>query len=274
MLLVIEVGNTNTSVGVYDGPRLLVSWRLTSRREQTSDEYGVFIQTLLRHPRHRDAATSRGVAISNVVPPVQRTLEWMCEAYFGITPFTVQPGRQHAHRPERRPAARGRRRPRVQRRGGHGALRRAAHRGGLRHGDQLRLRRRAGRVRRRRHRARADHRHRGAGVARGAAVPRRARPPGDRHRPQHRRRTSSPGSCSAMRGSSTGWSSASAPSSGGHAKVVATGGLAAQMHEVARSIQIVNADLRLEGLRMIWEQRAPGDRPRLTAPSAARILHR
>jgi type III pantothenate kinase len=91
MLLVLEVGNTNTSVGVYDGQRLLVSWRLTSRREQTADEYGVFIQTLLRtngvEPQH-----ITGVAISNVVPTVQQTLEWMCEAYFGIHPFTVLPG--------------------------------------------------------------------------------------------------------------------------------------------------------------------------------------
>src|SRR6266545_3874558 len=91
MLLVIEVGNTNTGVGVYDGRRLLVSWRLTSRREQTADEYGVFIQTLFR--THDLAPTSiRGVAISNVVPPVQQTLEWMCEKYFAVTPLTVEPG--------------------------------------------------------------------------------------------------------------------------------------------------------------------------------------
>ena len=48
MLLTLEVGNTNTKVGVYDGPRLVVSWRLTTRREQTADEYGLFIETLLR----------------------------------------------------------------------------------------------------------------------------------------------------------------------------------------------------------------------------------
>jgi type III pantothenate kinase len=91
MLLVLEVGNTNTSVGVYDGSRLLVSWRLTSRRDQTADEYGVFIQTLLatRGLRTQDIG---GVAISNVVPPVQQTLEWVCETYFGIEPFTVRPG--------------------------------------------------------------------------------------------------------------------------------------------------------------------------------------
>lgn len=91
MLLVIEVGNTNTGVGVYEGDRLLVSWRLTSRREQTADEYGVFIQTLLRS-RGIEAQDITGIAISNVVPPVQRILEWMCEAYFGMQPFTVQPG--------------------------------------------------------------------------------------------------------------------------------------------------------------------------------------
>jgi type III pantothenate kinase len=91
MLLVLEVGNTNTSIGVFEGPRLLASWRLTSRREQTADEYGVFIQTLLG-TRGLEPASIRAVAISNVVPPVQRTLEWMCEGYFGVEPFTVQPG--------------------------------------------------------------------------------------------------------------------------------------------------------------------------------------
>ncbi len=91
MLLVVEVGNTNTKIGVYDGPRLLVSWRLTSRREQTADEYGMFIETLLR-TRGLTPASIGGVAISNVVPPVQQTLEWMCEKYFAVTPLTVEPG--------------------------------------------------------------------------------------------------------------------------------------------------------------------------------------
>jgi type III pantothenate kinase len=91
VLLAIEVGNTNTKIGVYDGPRLLVSWRLTSRREQTADEYGLFIESLLR-TRGLTPASITGVAISNVVPPVQQALEWMCEQYFGTTPFTVEPG--------------------------------------------------------------------------------------------------------------------------------------------------------------------------------------
>jgi type III pantothenate kinase len=91
VLLLLEVGNTNTGVGVADGARLVASWRLTSRREQTPDEYGVFIQGLLAS-RGIEPARVTAVAISNVVPPVQQTLEWMCEGYFGVRPFSVQPG--------------------------------------------------------------------------------------------------------------------------------------------------------------------------------------
>jgi len=91
MLLVVEVGNTNTKVGVYDGERLRVSWRLTTRREQTADEYGMFFETLLRS-RAIEPRQIEGVAISNVVPPIQQTLEWMCEQYFNVSPFCVEPG--------------------------------------------------------------------------------------------------------------------------------------------------------------------------------------
>lgn len=88
MLLVIDVGNTNTKVGVCDASRVLVSWQLTTRREQTADEYGLFIETLLR-TRGLGAADMRAVAISSVVPQVQRGLEEMAEKYFGLTPLWV-----------------------------------------------------------------------------------------------------------------------------------------------------------------------------------------
>src|SRR6266850_1305245 len=91
MLLVADVGNTNTKIGVFDGERLLVSWRLTSRREQTADEYGIFFETLLR-TRGIQPSDLHGVALSNVVPPVQQTLERMCEEYFGHAPYSVEPG--------------------------------------------------------------------------------------------------------------------------------------------------------------------------------------
>ena len=68
MLLVIDVGNTNTKVGLCDDTGLQISWTLTTRREQTADEYGPFIEALLRgngtEPREITV-----VAISNVVPP-------------------------------------------------------------------------------------------------------------------------------------------------------------------------------------------------------------
>jgi type III pantothenate kinase len=91
VLLAVEVGNTNTKIGVYDGPRLVVSWRLTTRREQTADEYGLFIEMLLRS-RGLERRQIDGVAISNVVPQVQQTLEWMSEQYFGVGAFSVEPG--------------------------------------------------------------------------------------------------------------------------------------------------------------------------------------
>src|SRR2546429_4419336 len=91
MLLVADVGNTNTKIGVFDHARLLVSWSITSGRERTADEYGVFSEALLR-ARGIPASDIHGVAISNVVPPVQQTLEWMCEKYFGKAPFVVEPG--------------------------------------------------------------------------------------------------------------------------------------------------------------------------------------
>ena len=91
MLLVADVGNTNTTIGVFEDGRLRVSWRLTSRREQTADEYGVFIEALLRTRGIRPQDID-GVAVSTVVPPVQQTLVWMCEKYFGHTPFVVEPG--------------------------------------------------------------------------------------------------------------------------------------------------------------------------------------
>jgi type III pantothenate kinase len=91
MLLVIDVGNTNTKIGVCNGERVLVSWTLTTRREQTADEYGVFTEALLR-TRGIVPGDVEGVAISNVVPPVQQALERMAEQYFGVTALSVEPG--------------------------------------------------------------------------------------------------------------------------------------------------------------------------------------
>lgn len=91
MLLAVDVGNTNTKLGVWEGDRLLASWRLTTRREQTADEYGAFAHALLRGRGIEPGAIS-GIAISSTVPTVQRTLEDTAARYFGVTPFVVEPG--------------------------------------------------------------------------------------------------------------------------------------------------------------------------------------
>ena len=91
MLMVLDVGNTNTKLGVYQGRQLVASWRLTTRREQTADEYGVLAHTLLRGHGLEPSAI-HGVAISSTVPTVQRTLEEMSDRYFGISPLVVEPG--------------------------------------------------------------------------------------------------------------------------------------------------------------------------------------
>jgi type III pantothenate kinase len=88
MLLALDVGNTNLKIGAWEGDRLLASWRVMSRREQTADEYGLFLDTLLR-TRRLQSQDVTGIAIANVVPPVQQTLEWMCERHFGLSPFVV-----------------------------------------------------------------------------------------------------------------------------------------------------------------------------------------
>ena len=88
MLLVIDVGNTNTKVGLCDDAGIRISWTLTTRREQTADEYGLFIEALLRSSGV-EAREISAVAMSNVVPPVQQALEWMSEKYFKTSPLTV-----------------------------------------------------------------------------------------------------------------------------------------------------------------------------------------
>jgi type III pantothenate kinase len=91
MLLAIDIGNTNVKLGVYDRERLAASWRLTTRREQTADEYAALSQAMLRsHGLEPSAIVD--VAVSSTVPAVQRTVEEMAARYFGIAPFVVDPG--------------------------------------------------------------------------------------------------------------------------------------------------------------------------------------
>ncbi len=88
MLLVIDVGNTNTVLGLFDGQRLLAHWRLTTLHEQTVDEYGILARNLFAVD-HVDPAAIHGIIISSVVPPLDSTLERVAQKYFGIAPLFV-----------------------------------------------------------------------------------------------------------------------------------------------------------------------------------------
>jgi type III pantothenate kinase len=88
MLLAIDVGNTNTSLGVYSGAELVAHWRLTTNRARTIDEYGVHARNLFQLAGV-DFQAIKAVAIASVVPPLNFTLKRMAEVYFNQTPLFI-----------------------------------------------------------------------------------------------------------------------------------------------------------------------------------------
>lgn len=90
-LLTIDIGNSNTVVGLFEKGKLLKSWRLTTVRERTSDEYGILIRSLLSLAGHEHVQFD-GIAVSCVVPPLLRSIKEMCTKYFELEGFFIQPG--------------------------------------------------------------------------------------------------------------------------------------------------------------------------------------
>ncbi len=91
MLLVLDVGNTNTVLGLYDKVALRANWRVATIKTQTVDEYGVLFRNLFSMDAI-DAKQVRGIIISSVVPPLDSTLRQVCEKYFQVKPLFVEPG--------------------------------------------------------------------------------------------------------------------------------------------------------------------------------------
>lgn len=91
MLLTIDVGNTNSVLGVFRGEELVAHWRLTTARLQTVDEYGVLTRNLFTL-KDLDPKSVDGIIISSVVPPVNWTLGEMARIYFGQKALFVEPG--------------------------------------------------------------------------------------------------------------------------------------------------------------------------------------
>jgi type III pantothenate kinase len=91
VLLAIDVGNTNTVVGAFDGASLRHHWRIETSHSRTHDEYGILLRQLFASVG-LDPAKVDAVAISSVVPPLAFTLQQMSKRYFGIDPLFIGPG--------------------------------------------------------------------------------------------------------------------------------------------------------------------------------------
>ena len=90
MLLVMDVGNTNIALGLYEGENLLIDWRAVTRQDQTADEFGILIKELffLNEIQFQDVT---GIIFSCVVPPLLPALEDMCRRYLRSQPMIVSP---------------------------------------------------------------------------------------------------------------------------------------------------------------------------------------
>jgi len=90
MLMVLDVGNSNTVLGVYRQEELVHNWRLVTERDRTADEWGILLRTLFSLGDISTGVIS-AILISSVVPPACPALEEMSLRYFGIQPLFIEP---------------------------------------------------------------------------------------------------------------------------------------------------------------------------------------
>ena len=253
MLLAVDVGNTQTVLGLFAEATLAGHWRISTNASLTADELRVKVAGLLgldglswsdvepRHPRVGRAAADRRVG----GPRRSRVRVRRHGRRSG-------PQDRHAH-PLRQPA-RGGRRPHRQRRRGLRALRRAGHRRRLRHRDHHRRRSTRTAPTWAERSLRASRRRRGALLEGRAALQGRPRAAERRHRHEHARERA--GRAASRRGGDG--RRARAPRRGSswapRRRSIATGGLAERMALLCETISDVDMDLTLEGLRMIFER--------------------
>src|SRR2546425_12685810 len=95
-LLTIDVGNTNPVLGIHQGAELKAHWRLTTRREQTADEYGILVRNLFA-ASGIDPGQIGGIALASVVPPLTPVLVTLARQYLGQEPLE-----RHEHRRDRK----------------------------------------------------------------------------------------------------------------------------------------------------------------------------
>lgn len=88
MILVMDVGNTNMKIGLFEGDRLMESWRVSVVQIRTADEYGMTILNLFK-ANGISVSRIEGIIVSSVVPSLNYTLEHMCTYYFKMKPIMV-----------------------------------------------------------------------------------------------------------------------------------------------------------------------------------------
>jgi type III pantothenate kinase len=91
MLLTIDIGNTNITLGLYQDHELVMAWRLATDHERMQDEYGIQILGLLEHAGYQPEDI-HGVALASVVPPLTGTFLQACENYIHQQPLVVDAG--------------------------------------------------------------------------------------------------------------------------------------------------------------------------------------
>jgi type III pantothenate kinase len=91
MLLAIDVGNTNITLGLYEGDTLGPRWRLATEHNRMSDEYGIMLVSLFQHAGVAPGDV-HGIALASVVPPLTSTFQQACEKYLGQAPLVVDAG--------------------------------------------------------------------------------------------------------------------------------------------------------------------------------------
>ncbi len=91
MILVIDVGNTNTVLGIYKEKELVAYWRMATEKARTADEIGMFCMQAFQHEQIR-VPDIEAVIVSSVVPPIMYSLEHAIKKYINVEPMVVGPG--------------------------------------------------------------------------------------------------------------------------------------------------------------------------------------
>lgn len=91
MILTIDVGNTNTVLGVYENNKMITHWRISTDKNKTPDEYGILFKSLFNFDK-LEVKDIKGVIISSVVPPVVTVLEETSQKFFNLKPLMIEPG--------------------------------------------------------------------------------------------------------------------------------------------------------------------------------------